>query len=96
MKVKTENIEALRDALNRYADETLLDEYLQPQLKIDARVSPRTMTLSLIQELSMLEPFGAGNPKPIFITNGLYVREEPKVMKEKHLKYWLDDGAGTV
>ena len=94
MKVKTENIEALRDALNRYAEETLLDEYLQPQLKIDARVSPRTMTLSLIQELSMLEPFGAGNPKPIFVTNGLFVRDEPRVMKEKHLKFWLDDGNG--
>ena len=52
------------------------------------------MTLSLIQELSMLEPFGAGNPKPIFVTNGLFVRDEPRVMKEKHLKFWLDDGNG--
>jgi len=94
MKVKTENIQALREALNRYAEETLLDEYLQPQLKIDARVSPSTMTLGLVRELSILEPFGAGNSKPIFVTNGLYVRDEPKVMKEKHLKFWLDDRAG--
>jgi len=63
-------------------------------LKIDARVSPQTLGLQLVQELGMLEPFGAGNPKPVFVTRGLYLREEPFVMKEKHLKFWLDDGSG--
>ena len=94
MKIKSDNIDALRDALNRYAETSLTEAHLQPELRIDARVSPRTMTLKLVDELSMLEPFGAGNPKPIFITNGLFIREEPLVMKEKHLKFWLDDGDG--
>jgi len=44
--------------------------------------------------LSKLEPFGAGNPKPVFVTGGLKLREEPFVMKDKHLKFWLDDGDG--
>ena len=94
MKVKSERIEALREALNAYAETSLTDAHLQPELKIDARVSPQTLTLKLVNELAMLEPFGAGNPKPVFVTNGLVIREEPHVMKEKHLKLWLDAGSG--
>ena len=94
MTIKSENIDALREALNVYAENSLTADHLQPQLKIDARVSPQTLGLQLVQELTMLEPFGAGNPKPVFVTNGLHLREEPFVMKEKHLKFWLDDGSG--
>jgi len=91
MKVRCENIDALREALNLYAETSLSAEQLQPVLKIDARVSPQSLTLRTVEDLTMLEPFGAGNPKPIFVTNGLFVREEPRVMKEKHLKLWLED-----
>ena len=94
MKVKQENIDALREALNLYAESSLTEADLQPELRIDARVSPHTLTLKLVSELAQLEPFGAGNPKPIFVTSGLLVREEPRVLKEKHLKLWLDGGGG--
>lgn len=94
MTIKSENIDALREALNVYAESSLTADHLQPVLRIDARISPQTLGLQLVQELTMLEPFGAGNPKPVFVTNGLHLREEPFVMKEKHLKFWLDDGSG--
>lgn len=94
MKIKCENLEALRDALDRYAETSLNDELLQPELRIDARVAPATLDLKLVRELAMLEPFGAGNPKPVLVTKGLYVRDEPHIMKDKHLKLWLDDGNG--
>ncbi|HUR97110.1 MAG TPA: single-stranded-DNA-specific exonuclease RecJ [Pyrinomonadaceae bacterium] len=94
MKIRSDRIEAVRDALNAYAEGSLTDEHLQPQLNIDARVSPGTLTLQMVQELTRLEPFGAGNPKPVFVTNGLQIREEPRVMKDKHLKLWLTDGEG--
>ena len=94
MKVKQENIDALREALNRYAESSLTDDHLQPELHIDARVSPQTLNLGLVTDLAKLEPFGAGNPKPVFVTSGLMIRDEPFVMKEKHLKLWLDGGGG--
>ncbi len=94
MKLRSENIEAMRTALNVYAEASLTDELMQRVLRIDARVSPATLNLKLVKELGSLEPFGAGNPKPVFVTSGLYIREEPRVMKEKHLKFWLDDRNG--
>lgn len=94
MKIKMENIDALREKLNAHAAENLADEDLIPELKIDAEVSSKTMDLSIIEELKMLEPFGAGNPKPVFLTKDLFLTQEPFVMKEKHLKLNLADKNG--
>jgi single-stranded-DNA-specific exonuclease len=90
MKVRSDRIDELREALNRYASDSLTDEMLQPVLNIDARISPQTLDLKLVEQIKMLEPFGAGNPKPVFLTSGLQIMEEPRVMKEKHLKLRLE------
>ena len=94
MKISTANIDKLREALNNYAINSLSDEDLCPILQIDARVSSETLGLNLIEELSRFEPFGAGNPKPVFVTGRLKLRNDPLVMKEKHLKLWLEDIGG--
>ena len=92
MKIKVENIEALRERLNQHADAIFTDEKLTPVLNIDAQVSTQTMNLALVDSLAAFEPFGAGNPKPVFVTGGLTLRDEPFVMKDKHLKLKLWDG----
>ncbi|MGH9819735.1 MAG: single-stranded-DNA-specific exonuclease RecJ [Pyrinomonadaceae bacterium] len=94
MKIRSENIPELRERLNSYAAGVLSDEELIPELKIDALVSAETLDLKLVDELSIFEPFGAGNTKPIFTTRNLFVDAEPIVMKEKHLKIHLRDGSG--
>ena len=45
----------------------------------------------MLEQVKSLEPFGAGNPKPVFLTKGLLVRDTPFVMKDKHLKLMLED-----
>ena len=60
-----------------------------PELKIDALLTSRSLGLELVESLAAFEPFGAGNPKPIFVTRGLTLRDEPFVMKDKHLKLKL-------
>ena len=96
MKIKAENIEKLREKLNAHAGENLTDENLIPELKIDALVSAETMNLQLIEELKQLEPFGAGNPKPVFATKNLVLTEDPWIMKEKHLKLKFADEKGKI
>jgi single-stranded-DNA-specific exonuclease len=94
MQIRTENIDPLRAALNAYAVEALTDEDLIPVLNIDAHVSSASLSLGLLDELGGFEPFGAGNPKPVFVTKDLHIRDEPLVMKDKHLKFWLQNDAG--
>ena len=89
MKIKVENIPQLQQRLDEYARNTLSEEQLTPELKIDALVTSSTLGLDLVESLTPFEPFGAGNPKPIFVTRDLILRDEPFVMKEKHLKLKL-------
>lgn len=93
MKISEENIASLRQALNLHATENITGDALIPELKIDALITPKTLDLKLVQDISVLEPFGAGNPKPVFTTKDLILMDEPYVMKEKHLKMYLLDNA---
>jgi single-stranded-DNA-specific exonuclease len=94
--IKSENIDALREKLNLHAAGILTDDDLIPEIKIDAVVSSQTMNLDVVKELKQLEPFGAGNPKPKFVTKDLFLLDEPLVMKEKHLKMRLADKNGKT
>jgi single-stranded-DNA-specific exonuclease len=91
MTIKAANIDPLRMILEKYASENIDDDLYKPKLRIDARVSSGTLGLNLVEELKRLEPCGVGNRKPVFSTKGLYIREEPWVMKQKHLKLKLED-----
>lgn len=94
MKIETNKIDLLREALNLHAERTLPVGELTAVLKIDAVVTSQTLGLNLVKELRSFEPFGAGNPKPVFVTKGLIIKDEPLVMKEKHLKLRLRDESG--
>lgn len=89
MKAREENIDELRARLDKYADETIPLDERTPELMIDAVVTSKTLSLDLLNGLAAFEPFGAGNPKPIFVTRSLILRDEPFVMKDKHLKLKL-------
>jgi single-stranded-DNA-specific exonuclease len=62
---------------------------LEPQVHIDLEVAPEMVTFGLARELDALEPFGAGNPRPVFVTRNLRCLSEPNVIKDRHLKLRL-------
>jgi single-stranded-DNA-specific exonuclease len=82
-------IPELRRRLNEHAASSLTDADLVPALKIDMELPDTALTLKLAEELRALEPFGAGNPRPVFMTRHLRILSEPRIMKEKHLKLRL-------
>ncbi len=91
MTIKAENIDALREKLETFAGGIVDKEMLQPKMRINARVSSTTLSLDIVTELKKLEPCGVGNRRPVFSTKGLYIRDDPFVMKQKHLKLKLED-----
>ena len=94
--IKAERINELRQRLNQYAETKLTDEDLIPVVDVDAMLSVNDVTIDLINELARLEPFGAGNPEPVFATNKAVVAGDPRVLKEKHLKFRLMDNGRPV
>ena len=96
MTIKAENIAALRLRLNEHAFSVLSEEDLIPEIQIDALVTSQNLSLALAEDLRQLEPFGAGNPRPTFLTRNLRLSSEPLLMKEKHLKLRLTDAASKT
>jgi single-stranded-DNA-specific exonuclease len=64
----------------------LTEEDLLPALSIDAEIAAPDLGFQLSQDLRALEPFGAGNPRPVFMTRNFRVLAEPQIIKEQHLK----------
>jgi single-stranded-DNA-specific exonuclease len=86
LTIKREHVAELRRRLNEHAAAALTDDDLVPALRVDAELAPQSLTMQLAEELRRLEPFGAGNPRPVFVTRNLHLSAEPRVMKERHLK----------
>jgi single-stranded-DNA-specific exonuclease len=82
----SEQVEELKRRLNSFAETKLSAEDLQPELLIDAEIPLGDVTPGLLEELSRLEPFGQGNPEPVFLTNNVNLLLPPKLIKEKHVK----------
>jgi single-stranded-DNA-specific exonuclease len=89
LAIRRECIAEFRRRLNEHAASCLTETDLTPMLSIDAEIAPAALGFQLSQDLRALEPFGAGNPRPVFVTRGFRVLSEPQIIKEQHLKLRL-------
>jgi single-stranded-DNA-specific exonuclease len=97
MAIAADRIDELRRRLNDYAASVLTDEALVPIVETDYMLPLKLASHEMLAELSRLEPFGPGNPTPVFETYGAQIVQAPRVLKDKHLKLrvqqssrWLD------
>jgi single-stranded-DNA-specific exonuclease len=70
LTVARDRVPALAAAIERYAEEALEPELLQPVERVDAVVSGTELGLGLADELCALEPCGMGNPGPSLLVPG--------------------------
>jgi single-stranded-DNA-specific exonuclease len=89
LAIRRQCIAEFRRRLNEHAASCLTETDLTPMLSIDAEVATAALGFQLLQDLRALEPFGAGNPRPVFVTRGFRVLSEPQIIKEQHLKLRL-------
>jgi single-stranded-DNA-specific exonuclease len=83
--ISAENVPILRDALNKEC--TLTKEQLTKKTYIDYDISPQYLHLRFAEELTVLEPYGRGNPKPVFqLTDCLVLKHKAIGAKGKTLK----------
>jgi single-stranded-DNA-specific exonuclease len=94
LSIKRERVDELRRRLNEHAAAMLSDKDLQPFIMIEAELPSDALSLALAEELRALEPYGAGNPRPLFMTRNLRLMAAPRIMKEKHLKLRLAGADG--
>ncbi|MRR06779.1 MAG: single-stranded-DNA-specific exonuclease RecJ [Deltaproteobacteria bacterium] len=58
---------------------------LLPELRVDAELFPEEVSLQTVELISALEPFGMGNPRPVFVMRGVKLIQST-ILKERHLK----------
>ena len=88
------NVQRFRETINTLCD--LTEEDLQEKVSIDMQLPFPYITEQLVQELELLEPFGKGNPKPLFAGKDLRVISPRIFGKNRNvLKCRLEDTHGN-
>lgn len=66
LSVEAAKLPAFREAFCQYAREHLSDEDYIPKVDVEAECKPEDLTEEQIDEIAKLEPYGMGNPRPVF------------------------------
>ena len=91
--IREENISAFRARMNRFVRSSMDGALPVSSLDIDAAIGcPAGVTLNEVEELSRLEPYGSGNPRPVFALLGTTVDAVQTVGQGRHLKLRLSKG----
>jgi single-stranded-DNA-specific exonuclease len=92
MSLAPENLEALRAQFNQVVMDQLGPEPLTATLKLDRELPFAEITNTLLNELELLQPFGLGNPEPVFASAPVTVAEYRLFGREnEHVKLVLAD-----
>jgi single-stranded-DNA-specific exonuclease len=91
-----DRIPELAARFEQHARAVLAPQDLEPALRLDAEIGLDELNWDFYNELSQLEPFGFGNPTPIFSAREVRILAPPRVLKEKHLKLRVAQGATAM
>src|SRR5580692_7917527 len=89
------NVPELRTRLDQFARTKLKPADFDPVLEFDGELSLADVTPELFQALELLEPYGMGNPEPVFAARGVQLVAPPRILKEKHVKLKLRAGQAS-
>lgn len=90
LSLKKENYEEFYNRICKIAQDALTDEDLVKKIKIDAEIDQKDIGLGLVEEIKQMEPFGLGNPKPLFLGKNFEIISSKLVGRdENHLKLVL-------
>lgn len=92
MTILNERLQEFYDELLRAADRKLREEDLVPKIKIDAELELSDLKLSLLDKIQKLEPFGLGNPRPVFALRNIKPENVRTIGRDaKHLRFDIGD-----
>jgi single-stranded-DNA-specific exonuclease len=85
LTIREENFAAFAARFRENCGQLLTAEHLEPRLYLDAEVRLRDLDWNLLRWHELLQPFGHGNPQPLFLVRGVEPALAPRILKEKHL-----------
>ena len=95
LTLSIDNVPLLREKFEASVAQKIRQEQLIPRLDIDQQISLTNVTARFYGVLKQLAPFGPGNMRPVFVSDNLEVVGYPQVLKDKHLKFTVQERGTT-
>ena len=80
LSMRPERVEEFTRRFNAYVEENIDPITLQPQVEIDSELFFSNITPAFRRDLNRFQPFGPGNPAPVFVTRGVVSHSETKLV----------------
>lgn len=90
LSISFDKIDIFREKINIYAKENIDFENLKPYIEADCEITSNDLNIDAAKDLLCLEPFGMGNPEPVFLLNSLIIKEILSISNGKHIKLTLE------
>ena len=96
LSLKRENVERFRQDINAVC--TLTEQDMAEKVAIDMELPFSCVTEEFLAQLELLEPFGKGNPKPVFASRNAAIRSARLIgknrMRRRFSTRWKRSGGG--
>ena len=91
-----ENLEEFRTRMNSIACRMLAENDFQPELEISADLELSRIDRKFWKLLTQFEPFGPGNPRPVFVSRDVCIEGVPSIVGNGHLKMRVRQNGSAV
>jgi len=92
LSIEEGKLETFRRRFAEFVLRTTDEEARRPTLAYDAELEFSQLSLEFLAGYDLLQPFGNGNPQPVFIARGVSLSRPPLHMKNHHLRFMLRQG----
>ena len=86
ISVHEDKIDAFRQGFANFVTTNVSEEDRLPRLHLDAEIDFPALSLDFLKSYELLQPFGAANPEPLFMTREVWLTEPPQELKNHHLR----------
>lgn len=95
LSVNKENFSKFKERVLKIADEANVEEMV-PVVKVDAQLELKNITIPTVEQLKILEPYGANYSRPLFLVKNLKITSITTLSEGKHLKIVANDNEYVI
>jgi len=97
LTINESSLDSFRSAINKVGWRILSDENLVPELFLDGNLKISEVDPKLHEQVGLLEPFGAENPAPVFLVEGISVHSLKRIGREEsHVRFQAVQGDARI
>ena len=98
LSMHIDNLPAFRERFEHYVATHIREDQLQPTLLVEAELELADITPAFYNVIRYLEPFGPGNPRPLFVSRNLINHRDTRVVGKtgEHLRLDVTDRAYAI